>query len=335
MAFTVDRAFELMAGAYERRRLAHAFLISGAPGCGKEHLAARLITRLQDEGGGTDDFFGDAVPAEVRPLDELAADRVQILRPKSKSRVIRIDEIREFERRIHQSVGPNSWRVGVIVDADRLNPAATNAFLKTLEEPPARTLLLLLSANPDSLLPTVVSRCVRIPLMGGLDLSNHGGGELVEALNTVGETGFGSVEAALCVKARFADILAARKAAADKAADSAFKAEEKHLKGAVEGDWLKQREKEFESMARAEYLNARNALFGVLECWFGDILRARIGAEGLDFPDHAGLSRRLGEGRAVDELLRRMEAIDELRQALDTNAQEQLALDTGFIEAFA
>lgn len=334
MAFTEERAFELMEGAYERQRLAHAFLISGPPGCGKERLAARLITRLQDEGGGTADFFADAVPAEVGPLDELAADRVQILRPKSKSRVIRIDEIREFERRIHQVVGRDSWRVGVIVDADRLNPAATNAFLKTLEEPPPRTLLLLLSANPDSLLPTVISRCVRIPLLGRPNLSAHGGAELVEALNTLGGHGFGSVEAALGLKARFMEMLAARKAEADKAADSAFKAEEKHLKGAVEGDWLKQREKEFESLARADYLNARSALFAVLECWFGDILRARIGAEGLDFPDHAGLSRQLGEDRSVGELLRRMTAIDGLKQALDTNAQEQLALEVGFIEAF-
>lgn len=334
MAFTEDRAFELMESAYERDRLAHAFLISGAAGCGKERLAARLITRLEDRGAGTDDFFGDSVPSEIKPLDDLASDRVQIIRPKSKSRVIRIDEIREFERRIYQSVDANAWRVGVIVDADRLNPAATNAFLKTLEEPPTRTLLLLLTANPDLLLTTVISRCVRIPLMGGHNLLAHGGAELVEALNTIGDHGFGSIEIAMTLKAKFAAILAAAKNTADKTAESAFKAEEKHLKGAVEGDWLKQREKEFESMAKAEYLNARDTLFGVLQCWFGDILRSRIGAEGLDFPDHAALSRQLGEGRPVSELLQRMEKIDELRQSLDTNAQEQLALEVGFIGAF-
>lgn len=62
------------------------------------------------------------------------------------------------------------WKAGVIVAADRMQPEAANAFLKTLEEPPERTVFLLLTDQPDSILPTIVSRTQRIdlPLTGSL-----------------------------------------------------------------------------------------------------------------------------------------------------------------------
>lgn len=332
MAFTVDQAFGLMEGAYERERLAHAFLISGPSGCGKETLAARVITRLQAKGAGTD-LFGEAVTPEVRPLDELNGEWVQVLRPKSKSRRISVDDVRGFEKRLYQVAGEGTWKVGVIADCDRMTAASENAFLKTLEEPPPRTLLLLLTDNPGGLLPTVISRCVRMPLMGKPDLTGSGGGELVEALNAAAG-GFGALETALGLKARFAGILAERKQATEKAADEAFKDEEKALRNAVEGDWLKRREEEFKAAAAADYLNDRARLFAVLECWLGDVLRVKTGAGGLDFPENEARVREVAEGEELPGLLRRMEAVDELRRTLDTNAQEQLALEVGFLKAF-
>ena len=56
------------------------------------------------------------------------------------------------------------WKVGIIQGADRMQPAAANAFLKILEEPPPRTMFLLLTDEPDSILPTIISRCQRIDL---------------------------------------------------------------------------------------------------------------------------------------------------------------------------
>lgn len=58
----------------------------------------------------------------------------------------------------------SAWKVAVVADAHRMNPAAANAFLKTLEEPPPSTLLLLLSSRPSSLLPTIISRCQKVNL---------------------------------------------------------------------------------------------------------------------------------------------------------------------------
>ena len=63
-----------------------------------------------------------------------------------------------------QTAFSGGWKAGVLVGADRLNAAGANAFLKTLEEPPAKTVFLLLTDAPEQLLPTIVSRCQRIDL---------------------------------------------------------------------------------------------------------------------------------------------------------------------------
>src|SRR5688572_28382891 len=108
MAFTPDHAFELVKSAHERGRLAHAFLISGPRGCGKERLAARIIGMLQDPeggGGGGFDLFGEPVVEEVPPLDELEGEWVRIVRPQSKSRRIVVDAIRELEKSFYVASG--------------------------------------------------------------------------------------------------------------------------------------------------------------------------------------------------------------------------------------
>lgn len=337
MAFSVDHAFGLMEAAHERGRLAHAFLISGPRGCGKETLAARMIQMLGGGGGGGGgmDLFGEPVKVETPPLDELAGDAVRILRPQSKSRRITVESIRELEKSFYVVAGAKAWKVGVIVDADRMMPAAENAFLKTLEEPPPRTLLLLLTANPGGLLPTVLSRCVRIPLIGQPDLKGGGGEDLLAGLHQAAAHGLGRPEIALGLKALFAGILEARKAEAVAAAEEALKEEEKALKQAVEGDWLKRREEALKASAESEYLADRARLFDVLQAWLADVLRLKAGAGGLDFADGSEGARKLAEAEPMERLLRRMEAIEELRSNLDTNAQEQLALEVGFLKAFA
>ena len=209
MAYLADRAFELISSAHERGRLAHAFLISGAHGSGKENLAARMIQLVNGapKSGGFD-LFGEPIVVETPPLDDLESGWVRIVRPRMKSRRIGVDEIRDLEQTLHLAAPGGACKVGVIVEADRMNDQAANAFLKTLEEPPQNTLLLLLTANPQRLLPTILSRCVRIPLLGGHALLENGGAELVAALNHAASRGFGTPVAALHLKATFTAFLA-------------------------------------------------------------------------------------------------------------------------------
>src|SRR6185295_12035049 len=91
---------------------------------------------------------------------------VHWVRPESKSRIITIDQMRELMQQIHLKPTEAEYKVAVIVAADRLNVQAANAFLKTLEEPPAKSVLILLTTEPQRLLETILSRCLRLNFAG-------------------------------------------------------------------------------------------------------------------------------------------------------------------------
>ena len=335
MAYLAERAFELITSAHERGRLAHAFLISGAHGCGKETLAAQMIQLVNGvTGGGGFDLFGEPVRVETPPLDDLESGWVRIIRPRMKSRRISVNEIRELEHTLHLAAPGGACKVGVIVEADRMNDQAANAFLKTLEEPPQNTLLLLLTANPQRLLPTILSRCVRLQLLGGRGLLEGGGEELVGALNAVASRGFGTPVAALQLKSAFSSFLSEVREQVDAAAKAAEKEEIAAYRDATDGAWLKEREDFHKAAAEAEYLDARNRLFDVLMAWMADLLRMKVQGGGLDFPNSAEALRSIAEAETEGRLLKRMEALDSLRRTLDTNASEGLALEVGFLKAF-
>src|SRR3712207_1580407 len=112
MSFSPDAAFAHLARAHEQGRLAHAYLISGAPGSGKRELASQLARLVN--GSDSQDVF--------------------IAEPASKSRRIVIDQIRSLEHALQMRATGGRRKVAIVGDADRLQPQAANAFLKTLEE---------------------------------------------------------------------------------------------------------------------------------------------------------------------------------------------------------
>src|SRR5205807_7093614 len=91
---------------------------------------------------------------------------VHWIRPESKSRVITIDQMREVIQQINLKPNEAEYKLAIIVCADRLNSSAANAFLKTLEEPPPKSVLVLLTTDPERILETIVSRCLRLSFAG-------------------------------------------------------------------------------------------------------------------------------------------------------------------------
>jgi DNA polymerase-3 subunit delta' len=280
------------------------------------------------------DLFGEPVVVETPLLDELESGWIRIIRPRMKSRRIGVDEIRDLEQTLHLAAPGGACKVGVITEVDRMNDQAANAFLKTLEEPPKNTLLLLLTANPQRLLPTILSRCVRLPLLGGRALLEEGGAELVRALNAAASRGFGTPMAALHLKTAFSSFLAELRSEADSAAKAAEKEEVAAYRDSTDGKWLKEREDFHKAAAEAEYLDGRNRLFDVLMAWMADLLRMKVNGGGLDFPESAPALRSIAEAESEGRLLKRMEALDSLRRTLETNAFEPLAIEVGFLKAF-
>ncbi len=338
MAFTVDKAYDLIESAHERGRLAHAFLLTGEAGSGKSALAAKIISLVNPVQADTGaNLFGEVEEPVEKSLDELEGELVRIVRPRSKSRKISIDDMRALEQAFHVASAPGKWKVGVILHADRMGIEAENAFLKTLEEPPPDSLLLLLSDAPELLLPTILSRCVRLPLMTAAGKRETGicGQEMLDALTRHTRNGFGNISTALTLRACFSQILAMKKTEISKANDLAFREESKKYKNTTDSDaWLKDREFFYTAHTEAEYLNERSKVLECIISWMGDVIRQKCGVVELDLPDAHASTSNVAKAHDLPELLQRIDALEELRANLETNAQEQLALEVAFLKAF-
>ena len=336
MAYTEDKAFELVKSAFERERLGHAFLITGDALAGGERLASKMIDLINpDEMTSGLELFGDAADPEPRSMDELEGDLVRIVRPEMKSRRISVKQMRELEKSMYQSAAKDRWKVGVVLEADRMGVEAENAFLKTLEEPPNNCLLLLITSRPERLLPTILSRCVQLPLITHAEREEtEGETELLAILGKVGKAGFGSVGRALTLKAAFSRVLDRRKAIISKQNDAAQKEEVLHYKQTTEGDWLKNRENYYKALTESEYLLERSQFLDILITWLGDVVRQKCSVEQLDYPKHAAVTQAVADSESLESLLSRMEALESLGTLLETNVSEQLALEVGFMKAF-
>ena len=151
--YTESVAGQVLDRAIERGRLAHAILLHGSESESLEAFARHLTARLLK------------LPPEWADSGADHAD-VTTLRPSGKSRQIRIGDdaddantMRHFTRQLAQSPLSGDRKVGIVFEAECLNLASSNAFLKTLEEPPLDTTILLLTTRPYSLLTTIRSRC--------------------------------------------------------------------------------------------------------------------------------------------------------------------------------
>ncbi len=153
--------------AWQADRLHHAWLLAGPQGMGKGSFAMRVARFLVTHGRSGDattlDDPGDSAASRLAD----AGNHPEIIhltrQPKDKgkelARNITIDQVRGMIRRLHLSLSLGEWRVVIIDAVDDLETDGANALLKTLEEPPARTLFLLVSHSPGRLLPTIRSRC--------------------------------------------------------------------------------------------------------------------------------------------------------------------------------
>ncbi|KGF66916.1 DNA polymerase III subunit delta' [Hoeflea sp. BAL378] len=172
--FGHDAAQEFLATAYRSGRMHHAILIEGAEGIGKATLAFRFAHHVltHPDPLSAPERIADPDPNDTvsRQMASGASHNVlHLSRPvdektgKAKS-VITVDEVRRAGKFFNQTSGTGNWRIAIIDPADDLNRNAANAILKILEEPPKRSLFLVLSHTPGRLLPTIRSRCLSLRL---------------------------------------------------------------------------------------------------------------------------------------------------------------------------
>jgi DNA polymerase-3 subunit delta' len=142
-----------------RERLSHAYLFTGPPGIGKRLFAEELGKALLCEAPSRTRLEAcDRCAACTQVAAATHPDYFVAGRPED-SLEVPIEVIRELCRSFGLKSARGRGKVAILDDADDLNAAAANCFLKTLEEPPPRSVLLLIGSSADRQLPTIVSRC--------------------------------------------------------------------------------------------------------------------------------------------------------------------------------
>ena len=320
MAFSPETALEYLRRAHDQNRLAHAYLISGGPGSGKRSLAARIAALVNDT--APDDVFSSR------------AREIFVAQPESKSRRIVTEQIRNLEHSLQMRASGDGRKVAIIAEADRLQPQAANAFHKTLEEPPENSLLLLLSALPEVLPDTILSRCISIPLTQRETKVPEEQTELVELLRRAAKEKSWSIQHAYRLTQGLQRLLAGIREQIKGENAEAVKAEEARYKNSTDGSWLADREDYYKALTESMYLQRRARLIETLFVWWSDLLRAKTGIDRRDLP---GLTRETSEVAArftTSEILRRIRRLEELRDHLSRNIQEALAIEVAFLKIF-
>ena len=333
MAFTEfsDHAqgVELLQRSLQRGRLAHAYLFTGHSLDELEALARTLAKTLNCQNpvksGGVAVDCCDECLACRKIAHENHAD-VHWVRPESKTRVIVVDQMRELMREIQLKPTEAEYKVAVIVAADRLKTEAANAFLKTLEEPPPKSILILLTTEPQRILETILSRCLRLNFAGS-------GAPKLSAAQLEWLTGFGEVAAAetksLLGRYRLLDALVKKLAALKEEIEKSVGAKSPlEQYDDVEKDLRERWEKELAAAIEAEYRLRRGELLACLQLWLRDVWLRTLatGGELLHspaLPGTAAVARRISPAQAMANL----REVEQVQRLLHTNVQEALALE--------
>jgi DNA polymerase-3 subunit delta' len=334
-----DRALGPLRSALRRGALHHAYLFGGPEGVGKAR-AARLLAQAANceasapSAGGRDDACGTCGPCRkiargVHPdvivlSEERAMAKAGTWEPKggrTPSKDIVVDQVRDLvDRRLSLKRFEGRRRFVLIDPADAMNPQAQNALLKTLEEPPEDTTLVLVASSPDSLLPTIRSRCLRVPFApipaDAVAARLVADGHPPDKARLAAALSGGSLGRAL---------------AAD---DEALEARAAAVRGAAAldpddaGAWL--------AYAR-DHGGDREGALALCELfllWLRDVAAVQAGAGDLVLADLADATRGVAARLSPAEALRRRREVRRTAAALRQNASPVLALEALLIGWF-
>ena len=329
------RAVRFLTELIERDRVPHALLFLGTSGTGAVAAALDFVQALHCQAGGA---VACRRCAECHKVTNLNHPDSTLLFPFSRSvkeedrqaallqvwqspyhyplpddnAGITIDRVRQMRRQFTHSAFAGGWRTTLILHADQMRAEAANAMLKTLEEPPVRSLMILIASQGDALLPTIVSRCqfVKFPALSPHDISVELVAKGVDKTmaDFIGRTCGGDFRRALdMTDGHIAD-----------RQDRSFKFLEALLWG--------QDERTFEALAKLDRQEALDILAGA-EIWLRDALLLQCGRgdyiANADQEDNVG---RLAEVFDLDHLTATLKKIESLREMNHRNVNMNLGL---------
>lgn len=345
MAFTdfpeQAQGMALLQRSLERGRLGHAYLFTGGQLAELEAIARTLAKTLNchqpvKSGNETVDCCDQCV--SCRKIDGDTHADVFWLRPESKLRQIKIGQItrrptsppRVLMEMVNLKPTEGEFKVCIVSAADRMNEDAANSFLKTLEEPPQKSVLILLSAEPQRLLDTILSRCLRLSFGSPAIALDAAQMDWLRSFSDVAS----AEQKSLLARYRLLDSLVQKLGEMKERVEEVMTAKsplEKYddVETSLRDKW----EDELSAAVEAEYRRQRGELLAALQWWLRDVwLRTlKAGEELLHLPEIGGtaaVARRITPKQAMDNL----RVLEQTQRLLHTNVQEALALEVGLLK---
>lgn len=330
-----QQGVQLLQRSLERGRLAHAYLFTGHELEELEALAQTLAKTLncQQPVRGDSGIAIDSCDQclNCRKIQNGNHADVHWIRSESKSRIISVDQMRGLMQDINLKPTEAEYKVATIVAADRLNIQAANAFLKTLEEPPAKSVLILLTTEPQRLLETILSRCLRLNFAGG-------GVRPLPPAQMEWLAKFSELAAAeqksLLGRYRLMDVLLQKLNEMKAVIEESLTARSPLQRyDDVEKDLREKWEDELNAAIEAEYRRQRADLLSVVQRWLRDVWLQTVAAGNdlLNFPELTN-GRQVAQRITSAQALENLQVIEGMQRLLHTNVQEALALEVGLLK---
>lgn len=328
---------ELLQRSLERGRLGHAYLFHGADLGELEAMARTLAKTLNCESPVRRSKDGPAVDCcdaclNCRKINGENHPDVFWIRPESKLRVIRIEQIRDLLQTVYLRPTQAPFKVATIVGADRLNVQAANAFLKTLEEPPANSILILLSTEPQRILETILSRCLRLSFGG--EAARHQDPVFVEWLSRFGEMASAEQRSLLGRYKLLSVVLNRLTEIKEATGESLTKRSPLESHDDIDPKLREKWEDELTAAIEAEYRRQRAELLAGLQWWLRDVWleTQQLSREMLTYPKLAELAAKVARRLTPDQAMENLQLLEKTQRLLFSNVQEALALEVSLLK---
>lgn len=337
-----SQGVQLLQRSLARGRLGHAYLFTGDQIEGLESLARTLAKTLNClHPARTDGIATDCCDKclNCRKIDGEIHEDVFWVKPESRSRTISIGQIthrddsppRVLQDAVYLKPTESEYKVAVVVAADRLTTQAANAFLKTLEEPPKKSVLILLSTEPSRILETILSRCLRLNFASETAYSlSAEQSEWLQKFSSAAAT----EQKSLFGRYRLLDALLQHLNAVRERVGETLSARSPLEKYDDADKQLRDRwEDELTAGIEAEYRRQRGEVLLLLQWWLRDVwLHTLAAGEALlHLPQIAGadeVARRISPHQARENL----QVLEQIQRLLRGNVQEALALEVGLLK---
>lgn len=304
-----------LGNSLETGKISHAYIINGEKSSGKEFIAKILAATLQCEQQGTDPC-GECHSCK-QAQTENQPDIIKVMH--EKPNVISVDDIRE-QINNQMCIKPYSskYKIFLMNEAEKMNIQAQNALLKTLEEPPAYGIIILLTSNLNALLPTILSRCVVLNMRPVSDA-------LVKKF-LMEEMTIPDYKADVCVAFARGNVGKAKLLASSEEFDN-IKADAVSLAKNLNNMEVQ------EMMAALKRINEYkleiNDYLDILMVWYRDVLlfKATADAEHLVFREELQALRKIAQRSSYEGIEKVIEAIQKAKSRITANVNFDLVVE--------